>query len=149
MKLNKEQIKEIIPHRDPFLLVDEMIECIPGERGVGQLTLTGEEYFFKGHFPQYKVMPGVLLTEALAQTGAVVILSEPAFRGKLGLFAGINKMKFRNQVRPGDTVRLEVVITRKSLLGGKANVAAYVGDKVACEGEITTVFTDMPGGEAS
>ena len=144
MKLTKDEIKEIIPHREPFLLVDEMEELVPGDRGVGKLTLTGEEGFFKGHFPQYKVLPGVLLTEALAQTGAVVILSEPSFRGKLALFAGIKNMKFRTQVRPGDTVRLEVIITRVSTHGGNADVTAYVGDKVACSGQITTVFTDMP-----
>ncbi len=141
MKLTKEEIKKIIPHREPFLLVDEMLEVVPGEKGVGKWTLTGEEWFFKGHFPTFKVTPGVLLTEALAQAGAVIICSHPDYQDKMGLFGGIKSMKFKRMVKPGDTVTLEVDITRKSHLGGYADVVAKVGDEVACIGEIMTVFT--------
>ena len=142
MKLTKEEIKKIIPHREPFLLVDEMLELEPGDRGVGQWTLTGDEWFFKGHFPSYKVTPGVLLTEALAQAGAVVICSHPDWADKMGLFGGIKNMKFRRMVQPGDTVTLEIEVTRKSRIGGYANVCAKVGEEIACKGEIMTVFTE-------
>ena len=102
MLLNQEQIKEIIPHRDPFLLVDEIEEMEPGVRAVGYKNVTGEEGFFRGHFPEYPVMPGVLIVEALAQVGAVSVLSLPENKGKLAFFGGIDKAKFRRQVRPGD-----------------------------------------------
>lgn len=144
MKLTQEEIKRIIPHRAPFLLVDAMEELVPGESGTGVLTLTGEEYFFKGHFPGMPVMPGVLMVEALAQAGAVVICSHPDYKEKMGLFGGIKNMKFRHQVVPGDTLKLEVVVTRKSKIGGYADVTAKVGGEVACSGEIMTVFTDKP-----
>lgn len=146
MKLDRDAIKGIIMHREPFLLVDEVIELEPGVRGVGLLTLTGEEYFFAGHFPQYKVMPGVLIAEALAQTGGVILMSHPDFAGKMALFGGISKMKFRAQVHPGDTLRMEVLITHAGPMGGRANVCAQVNGKEACSGEIFTVFKDMPGG---
>ena len=144
MKLNKEQIKEIIPQREPFLFVEEMEALVPGEKGTGVLTLTGDEAFFSGHFPGNPVMPGVLLTEALAQTGAVIISSHEAFKNKMGLFAGIKNMKFRNQVVPGDTVRMEIEITRKSPKAGTARARATVNDKTVCEGEFLTVFIDKP-----
>ena len=140
MKMNKDEIKAVIPQREPFLLVDEMIDLEPGKRGVGLWHLTGDEWFFKGHFPDYKIVPGVLLTESLAQTGAVVICSHPDYSEKMGLFGGIKNMKFRHQVFPGDTVSLEVVITRTSKVGGYADVRATVGDNVAADGEIMTVF---------
>ena len=140
MTLNQEQIKEIIPQREPFLFVDEMTELEPGKRGTGLWHLTGEEWFFKGHFPGKKITPGVLITEALAQTGAVVINSHPNYKELMGLFGGIKKMKFKHQVLPGDTLVMEIVITRTSRMGGYADVKATVNGQTAAEGEIMTVF---------
>lgn len=140
MKLNKEQIMEIIPHRDPFLLVDEMKELDPGKTGVGVWHLTGDEWFFKGHFPGKKITPGVLITESLAQAGAVVICSDPKFAGLMGLFGGIKNMKFKHEVFPGDTLMLNIKVKRSSRIGGFADVCATVNGEVAAEGEIMTVF---------
>ena len=110
--LNLEQIKEIIPHRDPFLLIDEIVELEPGVRAVGKKYLKPEETWFKGHFPQEPVQPGVLTIEMLAQTGAVCALSLPANRGKIAFFAGIDKARFRGKAVPGDTLTLEVEVTK-------------------------------------
>ena len=115
MTLNLEQIKEIIPHRDPFLLIDEVTELEPGVRATALKHLTGEEYWFKGHFPQKPVQPGVLMLEMLAQTGAVCALSLPENRGRIAYFGGLDKVKFRNMVFPGDTLKLEVE-DRKSVV---------------------------------
>lgn len=129
--LNLEQIKEIIPHRDPFLLIDEIIELEPGVRAVGTKYLKPDEYWFAGHFPGQPVQPGVLMIEMLAQTGAVCALSLPENKGKIAYFAGIDKARFRGVVRPGDTLRLEVEIikTRGSIGIGKAT-ATVDGKKV-------------------
>jgi 3-hydroxyacyl-[acyl-carrier-protein] dehydratase len=137
MKLNREQIMEIIPHRDPFLLIDEIIELEPGKRVVAIKHVREEEYYFKGHFPQEKVMPGVLLIEALAQAGAVGVLSLPENEGKLAYFGGIKEAKFRDKVVPGDTIRLEVVIDNLRSRGGTGTAVAYNGDKVCCRAGIT------------
>ena len=119
MTLNLEQIKEIIPHRDPFLLIDEVTELEPGVRATALKHLTGEEYWFKGHFPQKPVQPGVLMLEMLAQTGAVCALSLPENRGRIAYFGGLDKVKFRNMVFPGDTLKLEVEIIRsRGSVGG-------------------------------
>lgn len=142
MRLNKEEIKQVIPHRDPFLLVDEMVDLVPAVSGTGILRLTGEEYFFAGHFPGNPIMPGVLLIEALAQAGAVVILSHKDFQGKIGLFGGIKKAKFRRRVLPGDEVYLYINVTRVSKMGGKADIVAKVEGEVAVEAEIMTVIVD-------
>ena len=107
--LNQEQIKEIIPHRDPFLLIDEVLEMEVGKRVVARKYIKADDFWFKGHFPEKPVTPGVLMIEMLAQAGAVCILSQPEFKGKIGLFAGIDKARFKLQVHPGDTLRLEVV----------------------------------------
>lgn len=112
MTLNLEQIKEIIPHRDPFLLIDEVIELEPGVRAVALKHLTGEEYWFKGHFPQEPVQPGVLMVEMLAQTGAVCALSLPENKGKIAFFAGIDKARFRGKAGPGDVLTLTVEVTK-------------------------------------
>lgn len=136
MRLNKEQIKEIIPHRDPFLLIDEIIEMEVGKRVVAMKYVKEEEYYFQGHFPQEKVMPGVLIVEALAQAGAVAILSMEEHRGKIAYFGGIKEAKFRQKVFPGDTLRLEVVMERLRSKAGFGRAAAYLGDKIACECEI-------------
>ncbi|OJU09089.1 MAG: 3-hydroxyacyl-[acyl-carrier-protein] dehydratase FabZ [Clostridiales bacterium 43-6] len=135
--LNKEQIKEIIPHRDPFLLIDEILELEPGKRAVGKKYVSEEEYYFKGHFPGQPVMPGVLIVESLAQVGAVSVLSLSEFKGKIAFFGGIKNARFRKVVRPGDELRLEVeLVTLRSRIGiGQAK--AYLGDDVACECEIT------------
>ena len=140
--LNIEQIKQIIPHREPFLLVDEVTELRVGDGTVAKLTLTGEEDFFKGHFPGNPIMPGVLIVEALAQAGAVAILSHEDFKDKLALFGGINKMRFKHQVVPGDTLVLKTQVTKKNHTAGVATVEATVDGKVAAKGEILFVLVD-------
>lgn len=137
--LTHEQIKSIIPHRYPMLLVDTVEDYAPGEFAVGIKNVSANEPFFQGHFPTYAVMPGVLIVEALAQTGAVALLSLPENQGKLAFFGGIKKAKFRQQVVPGDQLRLEVTLTRRIGPAGIGEAKAYVGDKVACECEITFV----------
>ena len=136
MLMNKEQIKEIIPHREPFLLVDEVLELEEGKRVVALKYVRAEEYYFEGHFPMEKVMPGVLQIEALAQAGAVAILSMPAYRGKIAYFGGIKDAKFRQKVVPGDCLRLEVTLDRLRSNAGAASAMAWVGDKAACKCEI-------------
>ncbi|MCD7735489.1 MAG: 3-hydroxyacyl-ACP dehydratase FabZ, partial [Lachnospiraceae bacterium] len=108
MMMDTKQIMEILPHRSPFLLVDRIEELEPGVRVVGRKAVTYDEPFFAGHFPQEPVMPGVLICEALAQTGAVAILSQEEYRGKIVLLGGINKARFRRKVSPGDVLRLEM-----------------------------------------
>ena len=130
------EIKEILPHRYPFLLIDKVIS-MEGNKIVAIKNVTVNENYFQGHFPAEAVMPGVLIIEALAQTGAVAILSKNEFKGKIAYFAGIDKAKFRRKVIPGDILRLEVEITK---LRGRAGIAygiAYVDDKKVCEGELT------------
>ena len=135
--LNIKEIQEIIPHRYPFLLIDKIEELEPGVRAVGYKNVTMNEYFFQGHFPSEPVMPGVLIIEALAQVGAVSVLSLPENKGKIAYFAGINNAKFRKKVVPGDILRLEIeIIKKKGPIGiGKA-VATVDGKKVA-EAELT------------
>ena len=130
------EIMEIIPHRYPFLLIDK-VESLEGNKIVAIKNVTVNENYFQGHFPAEAVMPGVLIIEALAQTGAVAILSKNEFKGKIAYFAGIDKAKFRRKVIPGDILRLEVEITK---LRGRAGIGygiAYVDDKKVCEGELT------------
>ena len=134
--MNREQIKEIIPHREPFLLVDEVLEIEIGKRIIALKYVREEEYYFEGHFPQEKVMPGVLIIEALAQAGAVAILSTPENKGKIAYFGGIKDAKFRRKVVPGDCLRLEVNLDRLRSRAGTGAAAAYVGDKLACQCEI-------------
>ena len=137
MELNIEQIQEIIPHRPPFLLVDKITDYVPGEWAKGIKAVTVNEPFFVGHFPQYRVMPGVLIIEALAQVGAVAILSLPENKGKLAFFGGIKNARFKKQVRPGDVLELSCeLIERRGPIGfGKA--VAKVDGKVAARGELT------------
>lgn len=139
--LTYDQIKAIIPHRPPFLLIDRIEEIVPGEKAVGIKQVSGNEPFFEGHFPEYAVMPGVLIVEALAQTGAVALLQEE-FKGKLAFFAGIDKCRFKHQVTPGDTLELTVEITRIKGPIGKGKAIAKVGDKIACQCEITFAISD-------
>ncbi|MBN6203071.1 3-hydroxyacyl-ACP dehydratase FabZ [Staphylococcus saprophyticus] len=131
------QIKEIIPHRQPFLLIDRVVEYEVGTRCVAIKQVSGNEQFFQGHFPEYAVMPGVLITEALAQTGAVAILNSEENKGKLAFFAGIDKCRFKKQVTPGDTLKLEVEITKMRGPIGKGNAKATVDGEVACSCELT------------
>lgn len=137
MELNSDQIQEILPHRYPFLLVDKIIECEPGVRARGIKCVSVNEMQFMGHFPQKHVMPGVLIIEALAQTGAVALLTEEENKGKIVLFGGIKAARFKEQVVPGDVLELNCeIITRKGPVGiGKAT--AYVGGKVAVSAELT------------
>lgn len=134
--LNTNEIQEILPHRPPFLLVDRIIELEEGKRAVGIKNVTINEPFFTGHFPSYPVMPGVLITEALAQVGAVAILNVESNRGKIGFLAGLDGFRFRGQVVPGDTLRLEVDVIRMKGSIGKGRAVAKVEDKIVAEGEI-------------
>jgi len=132
------QIQALIPHRPPFLLVERVIELEPGKRIVGLKNVSLEkDAYLRGHFPGNPVMPGVLIVEALAQIGAVLVLHDPAHTGKLPLFARIDNCRFRQQVRPGDTLRLEVEVTSFRDPVGKAHGRAFVGDKLACEADLT------------
>jgi len=134
--LDREGIEAIIPHRAPFLLVDRVEEYVPGEGAVGFLDVTPDMFWVPGHFPEYAVMPGVLVVEALAQVGAVALLSLPANQGKLAFFAGIDKVRFKRQVVPGDTVRLECRITRSRGPIGWGEASASVDGELACTGEL-------------
>ena len=135
--LNKEQIESIIPQRDQFLMIDEVEEYQPGEYCIGYKNVTGDEYFFKGHFPGNPIMPGVLITESLAQAGAVAILSLEENKGKNALFAGIDKMKFKKMVVPGDKLKLEVRIIKRKGPIGVGEAIATVDGKIAAKGELT------------
>ncbi|MGP4077138.1 3-hydroxyacyl-ACP dehydratase FabZ [Halobacillus sp. K22] len=134
--LDIQEIKEIIPHRYPFLLIDQVEEIVEGERAVGYKNVTMNEPFFLGHFPDYPVMPGVLITEALAQMGAVAMLKKEENQGKLAFFTGIDKCRFKRQVKPGDRLKLEVDIVRLKGPMGKGKAKATVDGEVACEAEI-------------
>ena len=140
--LTVEQIMEIIPHRPPFLLIDRVLELEEGVRAVGLKQVTVNEPFFAGHFPGQPVMPGVLQIEALAQVGAVALLSQPAFRGKLALFAAIDGVRFRRMVTPGDTLRLEGTLEKMRRTIGKGRGVATVDGAVATEGEFTFAVVD-------
>lgn len=134
--LDIQQIKEIIPHRYPFLLVDRIVELEEGKRALGIKNVTANEEFFQGHFPDYPVMPGVLIVEALAQVGAVIILKMEANKGKLAFFAGIDNFRFKGQVKPGDQLQLEVEMTRLRGSVGKGHATAKVDGEVVAEGDL-------------
>ena len=145
MELNIEQIQALLPHRYPFLLVDRITECTPGQGARGVKCVTANEPFFQGHFPHYKVMPGVLIIEALAQVGAVAILSVPENQGKLALFGGIKNARFKQQVRPGDVLELECELTAQRGPVGFGTAVAKVNGKTACKAELTFALTQGPG----
>lgn len=134
--LNIDQIKELIPHRYPFLLVDKITELEAGKKAIGIKNVTINEPFFQGHFPEYPLMPGVLIIEALAQVGAVAMMSMEENKGKLGVFAGIDGVRFRREVRPGDILSLEVEINSLRRSIGKASANAYVDGELVCSGEL-------------
>ncbi|MHB1413310.1 MAG: 3-hydroxyacyl-ACP dehydratase FabZ [Thermoleophilia bacterium] len=140
--LSQEQIKQIIPHRDPFLFLDEITELVPGARAVALKHVRAGEPHFQGHFPGQPIMPGVLIVEGLAQAGAVAALSLPENKGKLVLFAGIDGARFRRPVVPGDTLRLEVEMTRMRGRVGKAEAQAFVGGELACRAELTFAIAE-------
>lgn len=131
------EIMDIIPHRYPFLLIDTIEELEPGERALGKKCVSVNEPFFQGHFPGNPVMPGVLIMEALAQVGAVAILSKPEFKGHTAYFAGIDKARFRQKVLPGDVLMLETAIVKAKGPIGVGKAVAKVNDKVVAEAELT------------
>ncbi|GGH70943.1 3-hydroxyacyl-[acyl-carrier-protein] dehydratase FabZ [Compostibacillus humi] len=135
--MDLEQIKEVIPHRYPFLLVDKVLEMEEGKRIVALKNVTANEPFFQGHFPSYAVMPGVLMIEAMAQAGAIAVLNKEENKGKLGFLAGVDKCRFKRQVRPGDQLKLEVEIVRVKGPIGKGKGTVTVDGELACEAEIT------------
>ncbi|CAN5717183.1 3-hydroxyacyl-ACP dehydratase FabZ [soil metagenome] len=144
-ELNAEQIQAIIPHRYPFLLVDRIIEIETGKRAVGIKNVSINEPFFQGHFPQYAVMPGVLIVEALAQVGGVALGQMEEYRGRLAFFAGIDKVRFKRQVRPGDTLRLEVELNQVRRNIGTGSGIATVDGEVACKGEFMFAIGPLMG----
>lgn len=142
MELNNIEIQNIIPHRYPFLLVDKIIEMNSGKSAVGIKNVTINEPFFQGHFPGQPIMPGVLIVEAMAQVAATTCLDLEENKGKLGVFTGIDKCKFRRQVVPGDTLRIEVEMTALRRGIGKAEGKAYVEDELACSANLTFAIID-------
>lgn len=145
--MDQEAIKKIIPHRDPFILVDEVLEMTDSSI-IAQKHVTGDEYFFAGHFPGMPVMPGVLVIEALAQAGAIVALSKPENSGKIAVFTGIDKVRIRKSVFPGDTIKLQVTLTRQRGPIGFGDVKATVDGKLAVSGEIMFAIVTAPGDPA-
>jgi 3-hydroxyacyl-[acyl-carrier-protein] dehydratase len=142
LPLGPAEIRDLIPHRYPFLLVDRIEELEPGIRAVGIKNVTQNEPFFQGHFPDYPVMPGVLVVEAMAQVGAVGVMAGGEHRDKLALFAGIDGVRFRRQVLPGDVLRMEVTIERLKGRVGRGKGRATVGDERVCEAGLMFAFAE-------
>lgn len=140
MTIDQEGIKKIIPHRDPFLFLDEVVECEVAKRTKAIWRIREDLFCFQGHFPGNPILPGVLIAEALAQAGAVAILQDERFKDRLAVFGGIDGVRFRGMVKPGDDLVLETEILRLSAMGGKGRVKATVDGKVVCEGEILFVL---------
>jgi 3-hydroxyacyl-[acyl-carrier-protein] dehydratase len=136
------EIQEILPHRYPMLMLDTVEELVPGEKAVAMKNISINEEIFQGHFPGNPTFPGALTVEALAQTGAVALLSMPEFKGKTAYFGGIKKARYRQMVRPGDQVRLEVTLDRLRGPVGQGKGIAYVGDKKVTTAELTFIIGD-------
>ena len=141
--LGRAEIEAILPHREPFLLLDEVLEIEPGVRVLARKHVREDEWFLAGHFPGNPIMPGVLMVEALAQTGAVAVLSEKANKGKLALFAGIDDVRFKRLVRPGDTLELECVLERVRGPVGRGKARATVDGELAVRGTLTFALTEL------
>ena len=148
VELSVVDIMKIIPHRYPFLLVDRIVQLAAGERAVGLKNVTINEAFFQGHFPGQPIMPGVLIVEALAQVGAVALLSKEEYKGKLVLFRGFNNVHFRGLVRPGDTLRLESELISIRLGAGKGKGRASVDGKNVATGEFSFALAEREEGNA-
>jgi 3-hydroxyacyl-[acyl-carrier-protein] dehydratase len=140
--LGKAEIEEILPHRDPFLLLDEVVELAPGERVVARKRVREDEWYLSGHFPGRPIMPGVLIVEAMAQTGAVAVLADEANRGKLALFAGIDDVRFKRIVEPGDELELICELERVRGPIGRGKASAMVEGELAARGTLTFAVTD-------
>jgi 3-hydroxyacyl-[acyl-carrier-protein] dehydratase len=142
-RLGRREIEEILPHRDPFLLLDEVLELEPGVRVVARKRIRDDEWYLAGHFPGRPIMPGVLLVEAMAQTGAVAVLADEANRGKLALFAGIDDVRFKRIVGPGDEVELTCELERVRGPVGRGKATATVDGELAARGTLTFAVTDQ------
>ena len=138
----REEIEKIIPHRDPFLLLDEVVELEPGARVRARFTVRGDEWFLRGHFPGEPIMPGVLMVEALAQAGAVGVLSHPDFTGRVPLFAGIDGVRFRRIVRPGDVLDFELIVDRLRSTFGRGSGSVSCNGETVLEAKLSFGFTD-------
>jgi 3-hydroxyacyl-[acyl-carrier-protein] dehydratase len=133
---------DVLPHRPPFLFVDRLVALEPGVSAVATWRLTGDEWFFAGHFPGRPTLPGVLMCEAIAQVGAIAVLTDPRYAGKLPLFGGLDGARFRRQVEPGDELELRVELLRMSARAGKGRGSATLGGQTACECELMFVLVD-------
>ncbi|MDA2957190.1 MAG: 3-hydroxyacyl-ACP dehydratase FabZ [Ilumatobacteraceae bacterium] len=133
---------DVLPHRPPFLFVDRLLALEPGRSAIGEWKLTGDEWFFSGHFPGRPTLPGVLMCEAIAQLGAIAVLTTDDHRTRLPLFGGLDGARFRRQVGPEDVLRLEVELGRMSARAGKGSGRAMLGDQVACECDLMFVLVD-------
>ena len=134
--------EDLLPHRAPFLLLSDVVSLEPGVRAHCRWLLTGDEYFWSGHFPGRPTLPGVLMLESIAQAGALVVLADSRYAAKIPLFGGADNVRFRRQVLPGDVLELEVEITRMSARAGKGRGRAHVNGETACEGELLLILAD-------